>query len=194
MSVFRPRFLIVSLPAFLLAAAALVAEESGAPTIITDSPFLPPDFSPPGGAGGDPSIPASASIYEFHGFYQMGGQYYFNVYNTRDKKGTWVTESQSGGDMPKIVSFNLDEDVLVVELAGERVSLELVQTSDRTMPVASAPRTSPTTRPATTTRSTSQGSTTPVRRRVIRPTSRTNPTTAARRPTVPPSNSQQQQP
>ncbi|MEX0325240.1 MAG: hypothetical protein AB3N33_04040 [Puniceicoccaceae bacterium] len=192
------RFPMLLLPAVLLAGPAFANEESGGPTIITQSPFLPPDFNPPGSGAGDPSMPASASQYEFRGVYQMGGQYYFNLYNTRDKSGTWVTEKESGGDSPRIVRFDLDEDILVVEVSGERVNLELVETSDRPMPVANAPRRAPATRPAQapTTRTTeARPTTTPVRRRVIRPSTR-NPTssTAARRPTIPSSNNQQQQP
>ncbi|MEX0331353.1 MAG: hypothetical protein AB3N64_08030 [Puniceicoccaceae bacterium] len=189
----KHRFLMLLLLAALLAGPAVADEESGGATLITKSPFLPPDFNPPGSGAGDPSMPASASQYQFRGVYQMGGEYYFNLYNTRDKSGTWVTENESGGDSPRIVRFNLDEDVLVVEVSGEQVSLELVETSDRTLPVASAPRPTPATRPATTTQGTAvRQTTTPVRRRVIRPSTRNTTSTAARRPTIPANNNQQQ--
>ena len=187
------RLLLLALPALMLAGSGMSEEEQDAPTLVTKSPFLPPDFNPPGGAAGDPAMPASASQYEFRGVYQMGGRYYFNLYNTRDKSGTWVAEGESGSDAPRIVRFDRDEDVLVVEVSGERVNLELVDTSDRPMPVATAARPTPATLPATT----SQQSPTPVRRRVIRPSTRTTPATPAptvRRPTVPAGNNPQQQP
>ena len=90
----------------------------------------------------------------------MDGVYYFNLYNTRDKKGSWVTENDSGSDLPRIISYDLQQDRLVVDVAGEQVNLNLVDTSDRPMPLANA-------------------------RPVVKPASPANPTAAASRTATP---------
>jgi len=167
-----------------LAAISFCAEVSATPTLVTKSPFLPPGFSPPGSAGSADAPPASVSQFEFRGVYQMEGQYYFNLYNTRDKKGTWVTEAASGEDTPRVIRFDLEGDVLVVESAGEQLSLTMVETSNRPMPLPAARRASvPKANQAKKTAASSAQ--TPVRRRVIRPTTRTTNQKPARRPTIP---------
>jgi len=168
-----------------LPAIALSEESgSGAPSILTHSPFLPPGFQPPGGAGTTTDAPASPSQFEFHGVYQLGGTYYFNLFNSREKKGSWISRESSTTDWPHIVRYDEEEDVLVVEISGERVSLSLVETSDRPMVVAGANPAQPRT-PAVTTQASQQQAT--PRRRVIRPTVRpAEPNPAERRPTIQP--------
>lgn len=169
--------------------ATVPAEESGsgAPSILTHSPFLPPGFQPPGGAGTTTDAPASPSQYEFHGVYQLGGTYYFNLFNSRERKGSWISKDNSPTDWPRIVRYDEEEDVLVVEVSGERVSLSLMETSDRPMPVAGARSTQPAAAPPSSAQASPQQAT--PRRRVIRPTVRppsppatSNP--AERRPTI----------
>ena len=166
------------------AAMSFSTEVSATPTLVTKSPFLPPGFSPPGSVGSAETPPASVSQYQFRGVYQMEGQYYFNLYNTRDKKGSWVTEATSGGDTPQVVSFDLEGDVLVVESAGKQLSLTMVETSNRPMPLPTVRRTSTPT-VAKATQPGGQATPTPTRRRVIRPTTRTKTQAPARRPTIP---------
>jgi hypothetical protein len=195
---FAHRFLVISLLAAGLPGIAMGDGESGPPTIVTKSPFLPPDFNPPGGAGAaGAAAPASASQYEFRGVYQMEGTYYFNLYNTRDRKGTWVTENAAGTDAPRIIRYDRQEDVLEVDVAGERVSLNMVETSNKPLPMANTRPARPKPAQATTAANASQkqpSRPTTVRRRVIRPTTRNQSTSSARRPTVPANPSQKQNP
>jgi hypothetical protein len=169
-----------------LAPALLYPEQEGgsSPSILTHSPFLPPGFQPPGGngPGNDPGQPVQSGQYEFRGVYQLGGLYYFHLYNTRDRKGTWVSENNSDGDSPKVVSFDRKEDTLLVDVGGKQVNLAMIETSDRTISMPSgtnpAPRIS-----AAKEASIASPSPTAVRRRVIRPTTRSPGT-----PTVQPRN------
>jgi hypothetical protein len=195
MRIFHHRFLVMSLLVTGLTGLAYGDRESAAPSIITKSPFLPPDFNPPGGAGAaGATAPASASQYEFRGVYQMEGVYYFNLFNTRDRKGTWITDQSGAGDGPRIIRYDLQEDTLIVDVGGERVSLSMVETSNKPMPVANTRPTTPRPTPrATTAASNAKPANQPaVRRRVIRPTTRPTATSASRRATMPASNSTQQ--
>jgi hypothetical protein len=147
-----------------------------APSIVENSPFLPPGFQPPGGtAGASASAPAQTGDFEFRGVYQLEGQYFFNLYNTRERKGSWVSKEASGDETPKILEFDLAKDLLVVDSSGQKVSLNLVQTSDNPLPLSvnrpPATPAQPTTLPAQPA-ATARQRTTPARRRVIRPTTR----------------------
>lgn len=168
---FPDSYLLIGL---LFSMAPAMGEEAVAPSIVEKSPFLPPGFQPPGGAASPTAAPAQASQFEFRGVYQLEGQYFFNLYNTRDRKGSWVSKLQSGEETPKIIEFDLDNDVLVVDSSGQRLSLNLVETSNNPMPLSvnrptTAPK--PTTLPAQPATTTAQR-TTPARRRVIRPSTR----------------------
>jgi hypothetical protein len=156
-----------------------IAQEmtDGTPTLITKSPFLPPGFEPPGRPGQAADPPPKQAAYEFRGVYQLGGMYYFNLYNKSEDKGSWIAGLDGGNESLEIVDFDPDGNELVINVAGERLNLDLIETSDRSIPIAGA-------KPATTTNRTVQRTTrtvnrdSPVRRRVIRPASRGNPTDA----------------
>lgn len=157
---------------------------ASSPTIVTNSPFLPPGFSPPGGAGAASDLPAAPGQYEFRGVYKLGGIYYFNLFNKRENKGSWVNENSTADDLPRIIRYDLEEDLLVVDVAGEQSSLSLIETSNRPMALVSSRPATPQTKPATPATTSPRATTnTPTRRRVIRPVTRTQAAdAAARRP------------
>ena len=167
----------------LTATASTAFPETGGtvPSILRNSPFLPPGFQPPGGSQVSTEIPVSSSQFEFHGVYQLGGQYYFNLYNKRENRGNWMSRNEEINGFPRIVRYNPDEDLLTVEVAGEQVALQMIETTDKPMPLAAGAAPQRVTPPAA-----SQGAPrpTPPRRRVIRPTSRTDSTSTARRPVI----------
>jgi hypothetical protein len=180
-------FRILPVVIMLTAVPAVVfsqGNDATAPSILTHSPFLPPGFQPPGGAGTTTDAPASPSQYEFHGVYQLGGLYYFHLYNTRERKGSWTSKEASGGDQPRIVEFDKERDTLVIEVSGERVSLNLMETSDQPMAMARVSRPPQAAKAAATEPGAEQPG--PPRRRIIRPTIRPSGTPAApiRRPTI----------
>ena len=170
MTLRRLSLLYIGLLSAIIPLAAQDAGEQGAPSIIRKSPFLPPDFQPPGGAGAEAVPPAQAGQFEFRGVYQMDGVYYFNLYDKRQQKGSWVSKEKSGGDVPRILEYDIEQDILVVDDGGMRMSLGMIETSDRQLPLA-------TSRPATVSRpgqpATAPAQAPPTRRRVIRPASRT---------------------
>ena len=132
-------------------------------------------------------VPVLSGQFEFHGVYQLDGVYFYNLYNKRESRGNWMRDNQVEEGFPRIIRFNPDKDVLTVEVAGETVVLELVDTTDNPMPLSPGATPQPAVRPATTTSSTR---TAPPRRRVIRPTSRTTDSASARRPVIRPSTEQ----
>jgi hypothetical protein len=193
-------------PLLIVAALLLGAQTCPGvePSIVSKSPFLPPNFAPPGSAGSAEAPPASASQYQFRGVYQMEGEYFFHLYNTRDKKGSWISKASSGNGTPKIIQYKLEDDVVVIDVSGKRVDLAMVETSDRPMPLTPTRPSTPRVTPASSSASaqTTTGQQTPVRRRVIRPTTRNRPQppeqpggqSPARRPTLPANLSNQETP
>lgn len=166
----------VSIFLILAPAIFLQAAEATGLSLISDSPFLPPGFEPPGSGspiGGPP--PITSSEYEFHGVYQLGGVYYYNLFNLRERKGSWVSERKPLEDV-RIISFDPADNLLVVNVGGEQSNLSLIQTSDRPMPVQTAPRARVTT---ANNKSTEAEARQPVRRRVIRPSVRTSTNASA---------------
>jgi hypothetical protein len=152
------------------------AETGSTPSLISNSPFLPPGFQPPGTPGKPVAPPATSNQYEFRGVYQLGGTYYYNLYDVRERKASWLTKNEAAEMNLSILSFDQDTNELALDVDGETVSLSLVETSDRTLPVQTAPAV-PTTLPATPT--TQPATPEPTRRRVIRPTTRTGTTNSA---------------
>jgi hypothetical protein len=176
----------VSIMPLLLALTAFSVECGGAgPSIVEKSPFLPPNFQPPGGSGSTAAAQAASSgEYEFRGVYMLQGEYHFNLYNKREQKGTWVSEDEIKEDAPKVVRYSREDDEIIIDLGGRQLTLGMVSTSDKVLPVqtAKAPVVrQPSTSPGSTSSRTPQ---TPVRRRVIRPTTRTTSTPTIQRPTV----------
>lgn len=175
-------FKVSILPLLLAAAAFSIECGADGPSIIDKSPFLPPNFQPPGSGGSAAAAQAATSgEYEFRGVYMLQGQYHFNLYNKREQKGTWVSEGEIKEDAPRIVRYSREDDEVVIDLGGRQLTLGMVSTSDKVLPVqtARAPTTVRTPSSSVTTSRTSQA---PVRRRVIRPTTRTSTSTS--RPTI----------
>jgi hypothetical protein len=155
------------------------------PTLITNSPFLPPGFQPPGQSASTPekAPPQQRSSYEFRGVYQIGGQYYFHLFNLQEQKGQWMSDASVEDEALEILDYDPETDELVVIIDGESQNLGLIQTSDKSMPVQTAP---PRQTTAPSRETTPQRSNLPVRRRVIRPTSRTgsDASNTSRRPVI----------
>jgi hypothetical protein len=165
-----------------------LASAAGPPSLVTHSPFLPPGFQPPGqsAAPGQAQPPPQRGTYEFRGVYQLDGAFYFHLYNLREQKGKWLTLDGSREDSVEILEFDPDNNELALRIDGESQNLSLIQTSDRSLPVQTAPTPARVTQPAP---GTAPGAANiPVRRRVIRPTTRTgeNPSPVIRRPVVNP--------
>ncbi len=116
----------ISLVAGLLATVATFAGNT--PTsLVVKSPFLPPQFNPPGDAGEAAAVPASNSQFEFRGVYQMNGTFYFHIHDNASRKGQWLSE-----DMPHpgnlslhIVAYQMDRDILVIETGNGQVELPM---------------------------------------------------------------------
>ena len=155
-------------------------------SLVSNSPFLPPGFQPPGNPGKPATPAATTSQYEFRGVYQLSGTYYYNLYNVRESKGSWISDQEADDLELRILSFDRETNELAVDLAGKTVNLALIETSDRTLPVQTAPAA---VQPTTTTQ-TKPATKQPTRRRVIRPTTRSgnsNSGNTARRRVIRPS-------
>ena len=85
---------------------------SGAPSIVAKSPFLPPGFQPPGTGGSPAASTGPAPQFEFRGVYKLDGVYFFNLYNTRERRGSWVKKGAGISGFPRIVEYDEVEDLL----------------------------------------------------------------------------------
>lgn len=164
--------------AFLTCFALLAATSAGngspeAPTLVTDSPFLPPGFEPPGQPGWAPERPEAPGEYEFRGVYQLNNQFYFHLYNVREQSGQWIT-SESGPDANlQILGFNPESNRLSIRADSRTLDLALVSTSNQPLPIRTASaKTEPAAREPASRSATRPNVRRPTRRRVIRPRSR----------------------
>lgn len=179
----RLRF-VIAIPLLLpVLAGTLAGDVAKTPTLLGKSPFLPPGFTPPGQAAGKPPAPAvQTGQYEFRGVYELNEVYYFNLYNTRERKGKWLNDSGIDHGEPedadyRIVDFDPESDELVVQMEGQTLNLSLVEPSDKPMPVQTAPAP----KVAQPKQQAKPENTRNTRRRVIRPVNR-NRTTNTNRP------------
>jgi hypothetical protein len=176
----------VTILLMMLPALALAQGNATSSSIVAKSPFLPPGFTPPGGQGSTAGAPATSGQFQFKGVYQLGGEYYFNLYNVREKKGSWLRRGEDKEGQPRVINYQREADVLVVESEGKQLSLDLIETSDKPIPLPNpaptARKVTPVKKPETTT----SGTSTTTRRRVIRPSTRTTrQATPTRRTTLP---------
>ncbi len=162
---------IPAMPMMLTLAAGLIpALATASPaSIISASPFLPPGFAPPGGSGSGSITPADETQLSFKGVYQLDGEFYFHLYDKREQRGQWIRLGEALPNGPRIVRYEQEADVILVESGQRRLRLEMVAASrspaalarsgrSSTLAIADAGR--PATRPGTVTR-----------RRVLRTTS-----------------------
>lgn len=155
-------------------------------SLVSNSPFLPPGFQPPGGNATVAAPPPQASQLEYRGVYELGGQLHFNVFDKRTARGTWMRTGEAS-EGARVVDYDLDEDVVVIEYNGARLRLSLIETSTATLPVAGAPTGQPV-QPAVQPggpQDQQVRTSIPVRRRIIRPGTNAT-TTSERRPVIPP--------
>lgn len=155
-------------------------------SLVNNSPFLPPGFQPPGGATATAAPPPQAAQLEYRGVYELGGQLHFNVFDKRTARGTWMRTGEEN-EGARVVDYDLDEDVVVVEYNGARMRLSLIETSTTPIPVMGAPTSQPAQAALQQPGQQDQQVRTsiPVRRRIIRPGSNAT-TTSERRPVIPP--------
>lgn len=168
------------MPIFSSLDAVRIADTS----IVEHSPFLPPGFNPPGSAGAQEGTATTQSLYQFKGVYQLGGEYFFHIYDERSQQGSWMSRDSITEGYPRIIQFKEMEDVLVVEMDGEQIQLNMIRGSHKPIPLSNS---RPSLRsvqmpgqsgPATTSQPV-------IRRRVIRPDEETTVGTSNRRLTFP---------
>jgi len=136
------------------------------------SPFLPPGFTPPRNA---PTAANRATQgpsrdtrqLQFKGVYQLGGQYFFNIFDQRENKGSWVGLREGGADF-LVTEFDESSGEIELDVDGIPLSLSLATPSDNPIPVQTGrPATAANVRPAAPVRP--QRPTTVNRRRVVPP-------------------------
>jgi hypothetical protein len=171
--------------AFLTCFALLAATSAGngspeAPTIVTDSPFLPPGFEPPGQPGRAPDRPQAPGEYQFRGVYQLNNQYYFQLYNVREQSGQWITRDPAPDSPIQILEFNPGSNTLSLRVDDRILELALASTSDQPLPIRTASaKAEPAAREPASKTARRPEVRRPARRRVIRPRSRTPETSSA---------------
>lgn len=119
----------ISLTVAILNAVAIAhmlgADGLNGSSIVVHSPFLPPDFNPPGEAGLEAEPPVTESQFQLKGVYQLDGEYYFHIYDQRSQRGSWIGDGMAASGYPNIVEFDASQSRLVVELNGRYLQLDL---------------------------------------------------------------------
>lgn len=147
------------------------------PTILERSPFIPPDFTPPGGARAAAAAKASAGGYEFRGVYQIGGEYRFLVSEPRSRKGSWVKLGKAY-DGYEVRNFDPTSDTLTLFFNNSEQQLQLAELDANPTPM-------PVSGQIKTAQRETQAPTTPPRR-AIRPATRPTTTSATQSGSTPP--------
>ncbi len=128
--------------------------------------------------------PTSPSLYQFKGVYQLGGKYFFHIYDERSQQGSWMSRDSITEGYPRIIQFQESDDVLVVEMNGEQFQLNMMRGSNKPIPLSnSRPSMRSVQMPGQSGPATSSQSV--IRRRVIRPDEETAVGTSTRRLTFP---------
>lgn len=186
MSVSRHLFLLLG-----SAAGTLSSVRGGGYSLVENSPFIPPDFNPPSAPVAVRPTTQQASQYTYRGVYQLGQTLFFNIFNASENKAQWIRGDATDNSEIRILDYDLAEDEIEIEISGQTLSLSLAKPSDQPIPVQTqtaqrpaavpaAPAAAPA-GPANTTATEER----PVRRRVIRPTTRSTPAiTPERRPVM----------
>jgi hypothetical protein len=149
----------------------LEGQESGSlePSILARSPFLPPNFTPPGGSGSSGAAKAAPSAYEFKGVYQIGNEYRFLVSEPRSNKGSWVKLGEAHDEGYEVRRFDPESHTLTLYFNNSEKDIKLAD-------LAANPTPMPVSGQIKTAAQAKRGSPTPVRR-TIRPTTRNTQTT-----------------
>lgn len=151
---------------------------AASPSLISDSPFLPPNFSAPSTAqpAPDSGIRPDERYLEFRGVYKLNRSLYFNIHDRRSRTSEWVGLNDSGATY-KVVQFDETSNEIRILVEGDSTTLSLKEAPPPSgSPVRTPP---PPARPATTERpqvvpspannDNARDRRIPSRRRVIRP-------------------------
>ncbi len=111
-------------------------------TLIERSPFIPDTFRNPDDNTKPVEEPINEGNFEFKGVYSLNGVYYFNLYNKAEQKGYWTTKDEPLQGV-QIDSFDERDNRIRVNIGGRSEVYELVKTTDRPMPILTAPRNTP---------------------------------------------------
>lgn len=185
MSLSRHLFLLLG-----SAAGTLSSVRAGGYSLVENSPFIPPDFNPPSAPVAVRPTAQQASQYTYRGVYQLGQTLFFNIFNASDNKAQWIRGDATDNSEIRILDYDLAGDEIEVEISGQTLSLSLAKPSDQPIPIQTQAVQRPTASGAPVAAPASPASTTateerPVRRRVIRPTTRSTPAiTPERRPVM----------
>ena len=166
---------LVALPA--LSGQDLSGIPAAEPSIMERSPFIPPDFTPPGSSRAE-AAKATSNSYEFKGFYRIGDTYRFLVSEPRSNDGDWV-ELGDSKDNYEVRRFDPDSETLTLFFNNSENQLPLAElaANPTPMPVSGQIKTA--------SQQPDQATPTPVRR-TIRPTSRTAPADSSNSGSSPP--------
>jgi len=104
-----------------------------AASLVSESPFIPGDFRPPGTSNPEPERAQpnrAARQFEFRGMYELGGKSFFLVSqrNNRDR-GNWIRLGEEKDGL-LVEEFNPSENKILVELDGQNLWLEMDETAN----------------------------------------------------------------
>ena len=154
-------------------------------SLLTHSPFLPPDYRKQSDKPRDPVQRPSAvpnrlqSEVEFRGMFKMDGEWQFSIFDVQKQKSSWLRVNEHFGGI-KLTHYSPEEQSVTVLRDGMNAVIKLKESSKKAAPVAAAVTAPSATVPAQIN----------PRRNTTRVISRTRPRSRRRR-IIPPSSRQQ---
>lgn len=156
-------------------AACGVGTLSATPSILDRSPFIPDGFVFRDEQVQPPPPSQEVGALEFRGVYSINDEYFINVFNRRENKGSWVSLNDPSAAF-HVTRFDPETNAISLRIDGREQSLQMAKRDWVSTPVAVAPAPTPAVRPAGTGAAAGQStSAPPPRRRVVRPSRTTTP-------------------
>jgi hypothetical protein len=110
------------------------------PTLLQNSPFIPPDFSPPQPNRTTRETRTTPNSFEFKGVYELGGQYRFLVKAAQASSGKWVEAGKSYDDF-EVRGYDPESRTLTLfhNDQAEELALAQLEANPTPMPVSGQP-------------------------------------------------------
>lgn len=114
--------------------------EATVPSLLQNSPFIPPDFSPPQANRTVRETRTTPNTYAFKGVYELGGQYRFLVKAAQASSGKWVEAGKAYDDF-EVRGYDPETRTLTLFHNDQTEQLELAQleANPTPMPVSGQP-------------------------------------------------------
>lgn len=117
---------------------SLAITASANASLLERSPFMPLDGRQPN-LTAPPPASAEQSQIQFKGVFALNDEVRFNLFNSRENKGSWVRLNEEFAGV-SVVAFDEDTRSIDIETNGAVTRLSIIDASDSPLPVFGTPR------------------------------------------------------